>query len=394
MALEDLGGECLGFSEVDKDAIATYCENFKESPICNFGDIRKIRSLPPHDILTAGVPCQSWSIAGKNLGFDDDRGDLWNDTLYLLQQAKPKAFIFENVKGLVDPRNERALAYILERIRAAGYHARHFIINSYDYGVPQNRVRVYIVGFRDQAQYNRFHLPNPYPEKRNLGEALGIETLKQPRTSEFPHDLFSESSNARSMSLSSKNGFNDYFLFNDIRNGDTTIHSWDIIETTDRQKKLCYLLLKNRRKRAYGKLDGNPLGLEHFKQLDPSVTQAELDALVDLDIFKPEKYRFGRINSSSADLTEAEQAVLAEAELSEFVIDALKSNRALKLKKINVAKTVESLEKKGILRCLEVRYDFKNTKISTGLFGVNRVLLPARIFFQLLLPATQTIMSP
>jgi len=59
-----------------------------------------------------------------------------------------------------------------------------------------------------------------------------------------------------------------------------------------------------------------------------------------------------------------------------------------------VAKTVESLEKKGILRCLEVRYDFKNTKISTGLFGVNRVLLPARIFFQLLLPATQTIMSP
>jgi DNA (cytosine-5)-methyltransferase 1 len=99
IALENNGGHCLGFSEVDNDAIASYCENFGEDDSSNFGDITKIKALPFHDLLTAGVPCQSWSIAGKNLGFDDDRGQLWNDTIYLLQQAKPKAFIFENVKA-------------------------------------------------------------------------------------------------------------------------------------------------------------------------------------------------------------------------------------------------------------------------------------------------------
>ena len=103
MALSANGGHCLGFSEINKDAVMTYCNNYNISPDLNFGDITKIRELPKHDILTAGVPCQSWSIAGKNLGFDDHRGQLWNDTISLLNQSKPKVFIFENVKGLVDP---------------------------------------------------------------------------------------------------------------------------------------------------------------------------------------------------------------------------------------------------------------------------------------------------
>ncbi len=119
LALNNLGGSCLNFSEINKDAIDTYCINFEEETTYNLGDITKIKALPKHDLMTAGVPCQSWSIAGRNLGFDDDRGQLWNDTIYLLNQAKPKAFIFENVKGLVDPRNQDALSYILERVRNA-----------------------------------------------------------------------------------------------------------------------------------------------------------------------------------------------------------------------------------------------------------------------------------
>ena len=95
MALSANGGSCAGFSEINKDAINTYCENFNINSEDNFGDITKIKELPSHDILTGGVPCQSWSIAGKNLGFDDDRGQLWNDTIYLLNQSRPKAFIFE-----------------------------------------------------------------------------------------------------------------------------------------------------------------------------------------------------------------------------------------------------------------------------------------------------------
>ena len=125
MALNRVGGKCLNFSEINKDAISAYCENFDEGIEYNLGDITKIKVLPSHDLLTGGVPCQSWSIAGKNLGFDDDRGQLWNDTIYLLNQSRPKAFIFENVKGLIDPRNKEALSYILERIKEAGYYANY-----------------------------------------------------------------------------------------------------------------------------------------------------------------------------------------------------------------------------------------------------------------------------
>ena len=175
MALSSNGGSCLGFSEVNKDAINTYCENYGVQPEMNLGDITQIEELPKHDILTGGVPCQSWSIAGKNLGFDDDRGQLWNDTIFLLNQSKPKAFIFENVKGLVDPRNKEALSYILDRIKQAGYYAKHYVINSHDYGVAQNRIRIYIVGFREKKYFNEFSLPNSFKDKVTLADVLGWE---------------------------------------------------------------------------------------------------------------------------------------------------------------------------------------------------------------------------
>ena len=159
LALERNGGECIGFSEINKDAITYYCKNYKEEDNSNFGDITKIKSLPKHDILVGGVPCQSWSIAGKNLGFDDDRGQLWNDTIYLLNQSRPKAFIFENVKGLVDPRNKESLQYILDRIKEAGYFADVFVINSSDFGVPQNRIRIYIIGFDNAKDFIRRSIP-------------------------------------------------------------------------------------------------------------------------------------------------------------------------------------------------------------------------------------------
>ena len=154
-ALTSVGGICLGFSEIAPDAIKAYCTNYNEPEENNLGDITKLSDLPEHDIMTAGVPCQSWSIAGKKLGFDDDRGQLWNDTLYLLNKSQPKAFIFENVKGLADPRNSDALRYIMKRIKEAGYHAEKYILNAYDYGVPQTRVRIYIIGFREELYHKR-----------------------------------------------------------------------------------------------------------------------------------------------------------------------------------------------------------------------------------------------
>jgi DNA (cytosine-5)-methyltransferase 1 len=371
--LSNNGGECIGYSEINRDAIETYCENYNKKKENNLGDITKIKELPPHDILTAGVPCQSWSIAGKNLGFDDDRGQLWNDTIYLLKESKPKAFIFENVKGLADPRNKKALEYILKRIKQAGYFANTYLINSYDYGVAQNRIRLYIIGFKDKRYFDAFQLPKPLNKKIKLADILGVK-VEEKNPQPLAKDLFGNEIKTKNMSLSSTNGVNDYFLFNDLRNGATTIHSWDIIETTKRQKEICYLLLKNRRKSAYGKLDGNPLSLEHFQSLDKTVTQEELDQLVELEILKEVEYIF-RIKENK-DLNENEKLLLSKAIKNRVVLDELKTDKNLKLKKVSIPKTIISLKEKNILIVEEIRYEFKNSKISTGLFGINRIFLP------------------
>lgn len=368
LALQSVGGECIGFSEIAPDAIKTYCANFKESEDYNFGDITKLKELPEHDFMTAGVPCQSWSIAGKNLGFDDDRGQLWNDTLFLLNKVRPKAFIFENVKGLADPRNKEALDYILERIKQAGYHAEKFLLNAYDYGVPQTRVRIYIVGFREKKYFDRFVLPAPFPGQVRLSDVLdgGEATVKDER----------EEKKARWSLSCNEQGFNDYFLFNDLRNGETTIHSWDINRTTKREKQICYLLLVNRRKKDYGELDGNPLSLEHFQTLDPTIKKSELEALVEKKILKHVDYLF-EIHGVDRPLTADENFVLTLHENNVLNFDKLKTNRELKKRKVNVQDTLNQLTGQGVIRCIEVRYDFKNTKISTGLEGVNRIFLPS-----------------
>ncbi len=382
MALSNNGGNCLGFSEINKDAIKAYCENFNISEDFNLGDITKIKGLAEHDMLTAGVPCQSWSIAGRNLGFDDDRGQLWNDTIFLLKQSQPKAFIFENVKGLVDPRNKTALQYILDRIKQAGYYANFFVINSFDYGVPQNRVRVYIIGFKNKKHFDKFTLPDHVSKKVKLCDILGINVnhVTKPNRS-IQKDLFGNILETKGMSLSSTNGFNDYFLFNDIRNGHTTIHSWDILNTTERQKHICLLLLRNRRKREYGDLDGNPLSLKHFQQLDSSIRQEDIDGLLELEILKAEEYAFEIIPHEDNILSDEERLLLSYSKNNFFLIDSLKAQRKIKIEKISIPKSIEALKEKGVIKVTEIRYDFKNTKISTGLYGVNRIFLPTSDIF-------------
>lgn len=381
MALERNGGKCVGFSEINNDAIEYYCRNYNEDKSENFGDITKIKSLPNHDILVGGVPCQSWSIAGRNLGFDDDRGQLWNDTIYLLNQSRPKAFIFENVKGLVDPRNKEALQYILNRIKEAGYFADYFVINSADFGVPQNRVRIYIIGFSDENNFNNFKINHQYSQpKTTLADVLGIK-IKENNQKSNETDLFGNPISRVKMSLSTTNGFNDYFLFNDLRNGHSTIHSWDILETTPHQKEICLTLLRNRRKSKYGSLDGNPLSLQHFQELMPNVTQNDINELVEKEILKPENYLFKIVENKNQPFTEEEKKVLSKFVNNTISIDELKADKELKINKIDIHKTISSLLEKQVLECIEIRYDFKNTKISTGLYGVNRVFLPTSDIF-------------
>ena len=386
IAIEKCGGKTIAFSEINPDAINTYIQNYSEDRNDNLGDITKLKQLPSHDLLTAGVPCQSWSIAGRNLGFDDDRGQLWNDALFLLKKTRPKAFVFENVKGLADPRNKEALNYIMARIREAGYFADYYVLDSFDYGVPQSRVRIYIIGFLEPCFYNAFYLPNKVEFRVKLKDIMDDEIIESPVHKERRGrnnaitNIFAPPSGLTSLS-SNNNGFNDYFLFNDLRNGHTTIHSWDMIDTTERQKHICLLMLRNRRKKDFGPLDGNPLSLSQFQSLDGSIDESELEELVSIGILKKEKYAFSVMDVFDNDLSETERIILERHRASMIVPDELVCDRELKISRVNVSDTLLSLENKGLVKCVEIRYEFRHTKISTGLFGINRIFLPSSNIF-------------
>tara|TARA_R100000734_G_scaffold19116_1_gene18219 strand:- start:9722 stop:10855 length:1134 start_codon:yes stop_codon:yes gene_type:complete len=142
----NLAYKMVGFSEVDKYAIQIYNKHFKG--IKNYGDATAINEteLPNFDLLVGGFPCQAFSMAGKRKGFNDTRGTLFFDIARILSEKKPKYFILENVKGLLSHDKGRTLQTIFGVLSDLGYEYQWEILNSKNFGVPQNRERVYIVG--------------------------------------------------------------------------------------------------------------------------------------------------------------------------------------------------------------------------------------------------------
>lgn len=164
IAMQELGGKCIFTSEWDQNAKKTYEWNFGEVP---FGDITKAETkkfIPDDfDVLCAGFPCQAFSIAGKRGGFEDTRGTLFFDVAEIIKTKKPKAFFLENVKGLVNHDKGKTLSTILNVLRNdLGYFVPEpKIVNAKDFGVPQNRERIYIVGFRNDLGIHEFKYPEP-----------------------------------------------------------------------------------------------------------------------------------------------------------------------------------------------------------------------------------------
>lgn len=144
-ALENLGCECVGYSEIDKYAIKLYSAWYNDKR--NFGDVTKIEAekLPDFDILVGGFPCQAFSIAGKRGGFNDIRGTIFFDFARIMKAKKPKFAIFENVKGLLNHDGEKTYETMLRTLDEIGYDAQWGILNTRFHGLPQNRERVYIV---------------------------------------------------------------------------------------------------------------------------------------------------------------------------------------------------------------------------------------------------------
>ena len=164
IAMQNLGGECVFSSEWDEKAKQTYEANFGEVP---FGDItlEETKSFIPKqfDILCAGFPCQAFSIAGRRGGFEDTRGTLFFDVAEIIRRHQPKAFFLENVKGLTSHDKGRTLKTILNTLREdLGYFVPEpEILNAKNFGVPQNRERIFIVGFRKDLGIVDFKYPEP-----------------------------------------------------------------------------------------------------------------------------------------------------------------------------------------------------------------------------------------
>ncbi len=152
MENQSQNSECVFSCDFDADSQKSYEANFGEKP---FGDITKIHEseIPDHDILFAGFPCQAFSICGDQKGFEDTRGTLFFDIARILKAKRPKAFVLENVKQLVSHNQGKTLERILETLENLGYQVHFKVLNALDFGLPQKRERVFIIGFREPKHF-------------------------------------------------------------------------------------------------------------------------------------------------------------------------------------------------------------------------------------------------
>lgn len=168
---DELGGECVLGSEIDKYAKITYQSYFNDLPE---GDISKIQpcEIKDFDILVGGFPCQPFSQAGHRKGFHDTRGTLFFEVEKILRCKTPKAFLLENVKGLKGHDKGNTFRVIKEALESMGYFVTEKVLAARDFGLPQNRERIYLVGFWNEEDANRFSFPEPTGIQTRLGDIL------------------------------------------------------------------------------------------------------------------------------------------------------------------------------------------------------------------------------
>lgn len=158
IALESVGGKCVFSSEWDKHCQKSYELNYKEIP---HGDITKINEedIPKHDVLCAGFPCQSFSVAGKQKGFDDTRGTLFFDIVRIAMFHKPKVLFLENVRNLNAHNGGATFEIISNTLNQLGYNVFHKVLNAKNFGLPQNRERILIICIRRDLNILKFNFP-------------------------------------------------------------------------------------------------------------------------------------------------------------------------------------------------------------------------------------------
>ncbi len=272
----NIPSQCIKSAEIDDNACETYQQNFNENPKC---DVASIGDLEPFDLLLAGFPCQSFSYAGKQRGFGDTRGTLFFEVEKILQKYKPRMCFLENVRGLTSHDNGRTFQTILSRLHDIGYHTEYRLLNSSNFGVPQNRVRIYIVAFLGKKPLLSLnsdlgatdsHDFKSYSQKLTLfGNNYQFRyvrdiledspNIKYDCSNKF-RDKLTELTNG---DLTKLNGIR----FIDTRNGNS-IHSWELGlkgKCNDDEVDFMNLLVSNRRKHTFGThQDGKALTIDQI----------------------------------------------------------------------------------------------------------------------------------
>ena len=153
LGLERSGMKSVGYSDTSRLSVTTYKLLFGAEDEKNYGNIRKIKveTLPEFDLLIAGFPCQTFSVIGRRDGFEDIRGQLIFNIANILKQRQPRAFILENVRGLVSHNKGQTIKTILQLLDDSGFDTTYSVLTSLDYGVPQMRQRVYFIGVNNSA---------------------------------------------------------------------------------------------------------------------------------------------------------------------------------------------------------------------------------------------------
>lgn len=268
--------ECVLSSEINEKACETYQLNFGEHPS---GDVKLIDEVEPFDLLLGGFPCQPFSYAGKRMGFGDTRGTLFFEIERLLERYRPKAFLLENVRGLYTHDEGRTFNTIMEKLHGLGYGTYDLLQNSSNFGVPQNRVRLYIVGIlghtpamnlatnlgsADSHKYKQNTLQLTIFDENPrccVGEILEPEVDEKYYCTEKFQQMLHE---AVGDDLSVLHGYRliDY-------RGGQSLHSWELGmkgKCSDAEIRFMNELIQNRRKPIFGKdKDGKKLTLEQIR---------------------------------------------------------------------------------------------------------------------------------
>lgn len=192
LAFKQAGHKIVWANDKDKFACITYRHNFPNVPLVET-DIRTVdkTSIPDCDIVTAGFPCQPFSVCGKKKGFDDERGNLFFEICKVIDAKQPKMVFLENVANLTEHDNGKTFNVIHNELAGRGYFIRYIIADACDYGIPQHRTRTYIVAFKDKADCAVFRFPAKVPlEKRiidiiNVSEKVDDRHYYQPNTPKY-----------------------------------------------------------------------------------------------------------------------------------------------------------------------------------------------------------------